>query len=299
MEHSKTKHVMGTEITITIFWEEDPNQDIEKVFDIFHDLEEEFSRFISESSLSILNKKRTCEVSNTFIDVLKKCKNIYTDTNFYFNPLINVRQLGYSKDFHSNEFKQEDAELQVNLDLETIEIQGNTVSLHEGQNLDLGGIVKWYGVDKAKEYLDEAGYKNYIVDAGGDIFTAWTNDEGGKIVVGINSPYTKDTIFATINVENTAIATSGNYKRKWTIENKEYNHIINPMTTENNNEIISITLIAETCYIADAYATACIAMGLKKTLEFLRKNHIEGLIMCTNKKIYATTWMKKYAIQYL
>jgi thiamine biosynthesis lipoprotein ApbE len=105
-------------------------------------LEEEFSRFISESSLSILNKKRTCEVSNTFIDVLKKCKNIYTDTNFYFNPLINVRQLGYSKDFHSNEFKQEDAELQVNLDLETIEIQGNTVSLHEGQNLDLGGIVK-------------------------------------------------------------------------------------------------------------------------------------------------------------
>jgi thiamine biosynthesis lipoprotein ApbE len=61
------------------------------------------------------------------------------------------------------------------------------------------------------------------------------------------------------------------------------------MTTENNNEIISITLIAETCYIADAYATACIAMGLKKTLEFLRKNHVEGLIMCTNKKIYATT----------
>jgi thiamine biosynthesis lipoprotein ApbE len=94
-------------------------------------LEEEFSRFKSESGLSILNKKRTCEVSDTFIDILKKCKKIYADTNFYFNPLINVRQLGYTKDFYSNEFKQEDADLEVNLDLETIEIQGNTVNLHE------------------------------------------------------------------------------------------------------------------------------------------------------------------------
>jgi thiamine biosynthesis lipoprotein ApbE len=61
------------------------------------------------------------------------------------------------------------------------------------------------------------------------------------------------------------------------------------MTTENNNEIISITLITETCCVADVYATACIAMGLEKTLEFLRKNHVEGVIMCTNKRIYTTT----------
>ena len=107
-------------------------------------------------------------------------------------------------------------------------------------------------------------------------------------MVGIDSPYTKGNIFATIEVEHTAIATSGNYKRKWRIENQEYNHIINPMTAGNNNEIISITLIGETCYLVDAYATACIAMGLEKTLEFLKKNNLEGIIMCTNKKVYTT-----------
>jgi len=299
MEYSKTKKLMGTEITITIFSEKDPNQDIEKVFDIFHDLEEEFSRFKSESSLSVLNKKRTYEVSDTFIDVLKKCKKLYTDTDFYFNPLINVRQLGYSNDFHSKQFKKEDTELHVNLQLEKLEIQGNTVSLYEGQNLDLGGIVKWYGVDKAKTYLDKAGYENYIVDAGGDIYTAGKNETGGKMVVGIDSPYTKGNIFATIDVENIAIATSGNYKRKRTIENKEYNHIINPITTENNNEIVSIALITDTCYLADAYATACIAMGLEKTLAFLKKNHIEGVIMCSNKKAYMTKWMEKYNVAFI
>lgn len=341
MEYSKTKKLMGTEITITIFSEKDPNQDIEKVFDIFHNLEEEFSRFISESRLSILNKKRTAEVSDTFIDVLKKCKKLYTDTDFYFNPLINVRQLGYSNDFHSKQFKKEDTELHVNLQLEKIEIQGNRVSLHEGQNLDLGGIVKWYGVDKAKTYLDKAEYENYIVDAGGDIYTAGTNEIGGKIVIGIDSPYTKGNIFATIDVENIAIATSGTYKRKWIIEDQEYivnpkksqwneafldgwviptiwenlstnkvkwlnisktveyNHIINPITTENNNEIVSITLIADTCYLADAYATACIAMGLEKTLAFLKKKHLEGIIMCSNKKAYMTKWMEKYNVAFI
>ncbi|MEI6773566.1 MAG: FAD:protein FMN transferase [bacterium] len=108
------------------------------------------------------------------------------------------------------------------------------------------------------------------------------------MVVGIDSPYTRDSIFATIEVENTAIATSGNYKRKRTIENQEYTHIINPINSSNNKEIISITLVGDNCYLVDAYATACIAMGLEKTLEFIKKSHLDGVIMCNDKKVYTT-----------
>lgn len=298
MEYAKMEFLMGTEITITIFWKENPDRDIQQVFGIFRDLEEEFSRFKSASSLSQLNTKRTKEVSNTFIDVLQKCKKIYTDTNFYFNPLVNVRQLGYSKDFHSNEFKKEDTELKTNVELDIITIKENIVTLQEGQNLDLWGIVKWYWVDKAKEYLDKKWYKNYIIDAWGDIHTAWVNEQWKKMVVWIDNPFTKGNILATMEIENKAIATSGSYKRKWNIENQEYNHIINPLTSENNNEIISITLIDDNSYLVDAYATACIAMGLEKTLDFLKKRKIDGLVICTNKKIY-TTGMKKYNLQFL
>lgn len=293
------KKIMGTEITITIFWEKDWNEDIEKTFNIFYDLEQEFSRFTSESSLSMLNNKRTSEVSDTFIDILNKCKNIYTDTNFYFNPLINLKQLGYSKDFHSNKFIQEDIGLKVNLSFEKVEIHRNKVYLQEGQNLDLGGIVKWYAVDKARQYLDKKWYKNYYIDAWGDIYSSWTTDIWKKICIGIDSPYIQWNIFAIIEGENTAIATSGTYRRKWKINGQEYNHIINPITIDNNNEIISITLVNKECYLADAYATACIAMGLEKTLNFLKKNTIEGIIMCANKKVYTTKWMEKYNIQYI
>ena len=290
---------MGTEITITIFWKKESHKDIEAVFEIFVSLEKEFSRFKEESSLSIVNKKRTDAVSERFIDILQKCKTIYTDTDFYFNPLINLRQIGYSKNFHSKEFKKEDTHIQVNLALERIDIKWNKISLQEGQKLDLGGLVKWYGVDKAKEYLDKKWYKNYIIDAWGDIYTAWKNETDGKIIVGIDSPYTKGNIFATLELEDKAIATSGTYKRKWNIENHEYNHILNPITSSNNNEIISISLINDDCYLADAYATACIAMWLEKTLVFLQKKKIDGMIMCSNKKVYTTAGMKKYNIQFI
>jgi thiamine biosynthesis lipoprotein len=80
------------------------------------------------------------------------------------------------------------------------------------------------------------------------------------MLVGIDSPTTPDILIATVELHNTAIATSGNYKRKRTIDNTEYTHIVNPLTGENNREINSITLIADDCYIADAYATVCIAM---------------------------------------
>lgn len=339
MAQSKNKRLMGTDIRITIFWEKDSNEDIERVFKIFHVLEEEFSRFKSESSLSLLNTKRTKEVSDTFIDVLKKCKEIYSDTNGYFNPLINVSNLWYSEDFHSKKFEKTESE--VNLELENVEIKWKRITLQQWQNLDLGWIVKWYAVDKAREYLDNKGHENYIIDAWGDIYTAWSNEQWWKIIVGIDSPFISDNIFATIEVENTAIATSGTYKRKWKIEDQEYilnrqknqwnevflddwviptiwetestnkvkwlkisktveyNHIINPMTAMNNNEIISITLIGDNCYLSDAYATACIAMWLGKTLDFLKKNHMDGVIVCTNQKTYITEWMKKYNVQFI
>lgn len=305
MNYAKTKFLMWTDITITIFWKENPDQDLENIFGIFHMLEEEFSRFKEESSLSILNRERELEVSNTFIDAIKKCKEIYTDTDLYFNPLINLRKIWYSKDFQSNEFIQEDKEIEVNLVLEKIEITWKKIRLIEGQKLDFWGIVKWYGVDKARAYLDKKWYKNYIVDAGGDIYTAGANEQWKKMVVGIDNPFSKGHILATIEIENKAIATSGIYKRKWEIpwgpekESKKYHHIINPVNSINTNEIMSITLIGEECYLVDAYATACIAMWVDQTLDFLRKKKIDAVIICTNKKIYTTKGMKKYNLQFI
>ncbi|MCX6822849.1 MAG: FAD:protein FMN transferase [candidate division SR1 bacterium] len=282
MQWQQTKHLMGTEVTITIFGDKDVHHDIDKVFQLFQDMETEFSRFQENSSLSKLNEDRTGMVSERFLEVLGLCKTLYTETGGYFNPLINVRQLGYSADFHSHAFKKEDLDLEINLDFETVEIVGNQVTLQQGQQLDLGGIVKGYAVDQAKNFLKSIGYTDFIIDAGGDIFCSGLTDTKQKIVVGIDSPFVSGNLFATLQLQDKAIATSGTYRRKRTIDQESFHHIINPLTSDNPSEIISISLIAEHCYFADAYATACIAMGLEKTLAFLKKQSIDGLIMCSD-----------------
>lgn len=295
MKYYKTKHLMWTDITVTTFWEHNSSEDIDNVFLIFKSLELEFSRFLPDSSLSILNKNRTLEASDRFIDVIKKCKQIYADTNLYFNPLINLNQIGYSKSFDLNEFEKE--KIDVNICFDKLDIRWNNIVLQENQTLDLWGIVKWYWVDLAKNYLDTKSYKNYIINAWWDIYVSWANEDWKKLLIWIENPFTKWELLATIELENKAIATSGNYRRKWTIENQEYNHIINPITWSNNNEITSITLISDFSYISDAYATACIAMWLGKTLEFLEQKNIDWLIVCADKNIYGVELMRKYNLK--
>jgi thiamine biosynthesis lipoprotein len=63
-----------------------------------------------------------------------------------------------------------------------------------------------------------------------------------------------------LEIKDKSISTSGTYKRKWELSNEKYHHILTPETNTNNNEIISITLISDKCFISDSYATACIAM---------------------------------------
>jgi thiamine biosynthesis lipoprotein ApbE len=70
-------------------------------------------------------------VSERFLEVLGLCKTLYAETGGYFNPLINVRQLGYSVDFHRHAFKKEDVDVPVNLAFETVEIIGNHITLQE------------------------------------------------------------------------------------------------------------------------------------------------------------------------
>lgn len=223
---------------------------------------------------------------------------MYKDSHGYFNPLINLAHIWYSKSFDLNQFIKEEQD-DINIDFDTVQIEGNTVTLQENQILDLWWIVKWYAVDLARKQLDKKWYTDYIINAWWDIYCAGHTETGQKMLVGIDSPTTPDILIATVELHNTAIATSGNYKRKRTIDNTEYTHIVNPLTGENNREINSITLIADDCYIADAYATVCIAMWLEKALPFLKEKHIEWLIVCADGNIYQTDWMHRYNLQVL
>jgi len=262
---------------------------IEKSFVIFSDLEKEFSRFDEKSYLSQLNKNKILEVSDTFIEVLELSKEVYKKTDWYFNPLVNISNIWYSNSFIENKFIK--TNIKNNIDFDKIKIIWNKVILKENQNLDLGWIVKWFAVDKVKEFLIAKNYNEFIINAGWDMYVKSINSPK---TIAIDSPKNNWDIFALLDLQNISLSTSGTYKRKWEIENEKFNHILNPKNSQNNNEIKSISLIWEECYITDSYATSCIAMWIEKSLNFLKKEKIDWVIIWENDEVYKIWDLKKY-----
>ncbi len=292
MQYTREQYLMWTDVTVTINANVNPVDDIYNTFALFYSLEKEFTRFSEKSDLSILNKNKEYEVSNRFVKVLELSKELYNDTEKYFNPLINISNIWYSSDFWKWVFEKTD--VVQNLELDKITILWNFVCLKDGQKLDFGWVVKWYAVDLATEYLKSKWYTDFIINAWWDIYLSWNNKNGKTPVVAIDSPFNKDEIFATLELKDMSISTSWTYKRKWNIEEKQYNHILNPISNTNNNEIISISIIHDKCYLADAYATTCIAMWIEKSLQFLSEKNIDWVIIWSDGKLYQTIWMSKY-----
>jgi thiamine biosynthesis lipoprotein ApbE len=91
MQYSKTQALLGTLIEITIISENPKTPErIDYVFDYFSSIEEEFSRFLPHSALSILNREKIQKVSSRFITLMKLCRQRYQETNGLFNPLVQV-----------------------------------------------------------------------------------------------------------------------------------------------------------------------------------------------------------------
>jgi thiamine biosynthesis lipoprotein len=119
---------------------------------------------------------------------------------------------------------------------------------------DPSGIVKGWAIYNAAEILRQAGFKNYYVDAGGDIQVSGKNAFGQDWRVGIQNPFNPREIVKVLSINNCGIATSGTYVRG--------QHIHNPIKPDQPiTGIVSLTVIGPNIYEADRFATAAFAMG--------------------------------------
>ena len=145
--------------------------------------------------------------------------------------------------------------------------KNTTVFLKEkGMRIGFGGIGKGYAAEMAKRKLQELGVQNGIVNASGDLCTWGTQTNGKQWTVGIADPNEKIKSFAQMNISNKAIATSGNYEKFITINDKKYSHTINPKTGLPITGISSVTIICSNAEIADAMATPVMVMGIEAGL---------------------------------
>ena len=158
--------------------------------------------------------------------------------------------------------------------------------LNKGTKIDFGGIAKGYAVDRAKDVLVSHGIKDGLINLGGNMF-ALGNAHGKKSwKIGVQDPRNKGKLLKSFELNDRAISTSGNYERFFEIGGKRYSHIINPVTGEPCQGIISVTVVADSAEKADALSTAIFVMGEKNGLTLAKSiKDIKVLILKEDGKI--------------
>ncbi|MGD2154198.1 MAG: FAD:protein FMN transferase [Gemmatimonadales bacterium] len=128
--------------------------------------------------------------------------------------------------------------------------------------IDLGGIAKGYGVDRAVEALRAYGIYNGLVNVGGDLYALGLSEDGDPWKVGIRDPDDPDGLVGTVEASDRAVATSGDYIQYFQYGGRRYHHMLDPATGEPRRAAVrSVTVTADDCISADAAGTAIFGMG--------------------------------------
>ena len=136
--------------------------------------------------------------------------------------------------------------------------------------IDLGGIAKGYGVDRAVRALRDRGVENALVNAGGDLYAIGLSEDGDPWEVGVRDPRDPRRLAATLRVSDRALATSGDYFRYFDHAGRRYHHLIDPATGEPTRaDHHSITIAADSCMAADAGGTAAFGCELAAARELV------------------------------
>lgn len=173
--------------------------------------------------------------------------------------------------------------------------------------LDLSATAKGHGVDVVAEHLQNKGIQNYMVEIGGEIRTLGVNRSKQPWVIGINRPEKGaglNEIELPIKISNLSMATSGNYRIFYEADSVSFAHIIDPFTgLARPTDILSATIIASNCLLADGLATACMVMGLEKASTFIQnQDSVEALFIYANEtgdgfEYYYTSGFSSHLIQ--
>jgi thiamine biosynthesis lipoprotein len=136
---------------------------------------------------------------------------------------------------------------------------------------DPSGIVKGWAIWNASQILTKQGFRNFYVDAGGDVQTSGKNADGKKWRVGIKNPFNPKEIVKTVHASGEGVATSGTYIRG--------EHIYNPKTGLPARDIVSLTVVGPNIYEADLFATPAFAMGHDGINFIERQAGLEGYMI--------------------
>lgn len=282
----KTQHINGTALgtyyNITYICSSESNcyPTLLKVQidSVLQDVNSTFSVFDTNSLISRINNGKDSLVNEDFQKILLKSLDIHKKTDGAFEctiqPLIELWGFGRENQKQIVPQDEIDSIMQyVGSNLVTVK-NGKVIKQDNRIQLNFNAIAKGFAVDKVAAFLQQQGIGDFLVEIGGEIVTHGTKN-GQSWSIGIQTP-TESADGAiessqSFSLTDKAVATSGNYRNYFEKDGVRYTHILNPKNGQpEQTNLLSVTVIADDCTTADAYATAFMVLGLDKSSDIVR-----------------------------
>lgn len=276
---------MGTDFRITVVL--DPEYDENKLFSQVQielaALEQKMSTYIAESEVSRFNRSaagQAFDLSEPTADVVRQALSISAITDGYFDitvgPLVNAWGFGAAGRVNSRPPESLLQTISQAVGYQKLALQGVTLSKqHDDLEIDLSAIAKGYAVDRIAELLQASGVQNFLVNIGGELRAAGLNVDQQLWRVGIENPELLGGVAKIVQLDNQAIATSGDYRNFALIDGQKYSHTIDPLKQQPVlHRLALVSVLSDTASTADALATAMMAMGEERAQAYARREKI-------------------------
>jgi thiamine biosynthesis lipoprotein len=229
-------------------------------------------------------------VSRDFLRVMTTAERVYELSDGAWDgtvrPLVDLWGFGPSPPVREPPSDERIEALLSRVGFGSIEIRptGSLVKRRDGVALDLSSIAKGYGVDAVAELVRGQGFRDFLVEIGGEVRGAGTRADGRPWRVGIGQPRpdaAPDEVYRVVPLRDAALATSGDYRIFFESGGVRYSHVLDPRTGRPvANGVVSVTVLAPDCTLADGLATAVMVMGKDAGRALLeRLPDVEGLVV--------------------
>lgn len=300
--------------TYSVIFDNEKGMDVDQVKSdietLLQDFDNSLSTYNPSSLITAINNNHEVYPDSLFLTLYKRAREIWEMTDGAFDitagPLVNAWGFGPDSQKRFNESALDTLLELVGMEKISI-VEGKVLKRSPGIYLDVNAIAQGYSVDILSDYFEETGVYNYLVEVGGEVRTRGTKARGEKWKVGIDKPVENDPVSgrdlqAVIILTDKSMATSGNYRRFYIDEETgiKYSHTIDPKTGYPvRQNLLSATIVTDDCMSADAFATACMVLGLERSIELVGKYpFLDAYLIFSDDKGNFNTWasegMKKY-----
>lgn len=284
---------MGTKYSIQYFFNySSPDaRDIKKAADILlDDIENKMSTYRSESELSRLNRAaidKPIQLSSELYLVIQRAQEISVLSEGAFDvtvgPLVNLWGFGpdiQAQDLPSEQQIQQILREQVGYQYLSLDVAKSSITKQKATYIDLSAIAKGYAVDRLAELMLSYGINNFLVEIGGELRASGSKAKGQPWRVAIEKPVLglsgeHNVLEQVIDLNNMSIATSGDYRNFFKIDEQLYSHTLNPKTGKPvTHHLASVSVLHPSAMQADALATAFNVMGADKTIAYAEQHQL-------------------------